>query len=324
MPQEAKRETRSSTLLGRSLDGDLPPFALRGQMPKEGSALVAQRLQANGDLEQQLSPLRGLSRELVARGMPAALVGELLAEIVAEFGNQVLASEHDARLALVEQLLLRITGEPLVADSMLAGPYVISGPAGSGKTVLIAHLALAALQQGQEDVVLVNTEAERIGAAAQMNALGEVFGCTVEHAYTSQELRALHGRCRPGALLLIEAAGWSPCGDTARERNAWTWQVPMARHVVCVPATAQGEDLTELLTAARTVRNPIVGALCKTSDTRNALPALSALAMLRQPVGMVVPGPNLTDPAPAPDLAMIARTALGVVTTQRRKGRVWR
>lgn len=287
-------------------------------------APAARPLAPDADLERHLAPLRGLSRELVARGMPASLAAELLAEIVAEFGNQVLASEQDARLALVEQMLLRIEGQPLIPQrGPLTGAFLVAGPGGSGKSVLLAHLALAAAERGQTDVVLVNTEDERIGAAAQMNALGTVFGFPVEHLYTPQELRALQDRSGPDALLLIEAAGWSPSGGINRQRNAWTWQLPGATNVVCVPAAAQTEDLHELLSTVRKAMISPIAALTRTGDTRNQLPALSSLAALHQPVGMVVPGPNPLDAGPAIDLSMIARAALGVVTSQRKKGRVW-
>jgi flagellar biosynthesis GTPase FlhF len=257
--------------------------------------------------------------------MPSVLAGELLAEIVAEYGNQVLVSEYDARLALLEQLLQRVSGAPLLkpGEPML-GAYIIAGPSGSGKSTLIAHLALAAAQQGQSDIVLVNTESERIGAAAQMDALGKVFGCEVAHVYTAQELRDIHAQCGPHTLLLVEAAGLPPIQPMAapmvagaamtaeaRLRNAWTWRLPFSRYVVCVPATAQCEDIQELLAGAKQITSDPAAVLAKVSETRNALPALGALASARQPVAMVVPGPNLADPTPPPDLAAVARAALG-------------
>lgn len=305
----------------RAAQAPSPVVDLRSRAAERESAagVPARTAPATGGLEQYLAPLRGLSRDLVARGMPQALVGELLSEIVVEFGNQVLASEQDARMALAEQLLLRIAGVPLVRpDLPLVGSYVVSGPSGAGKSVLLAHLALAAAQRGQTDVTLVNTEGERIGAAAQLNALGGVFGYRVEHAYTPQELHALQASCTPDTLLLVEAAGWSP-SNRDRQRSAWAWQLPGATNVVCVPATAQGEDVQELLAAVRqAVRSPLA-TLCKTEETRNALPALSALAGLRQPVGMVVPGPNLMQAPPPIDLAVVVRTALSVVSRSRKR-----
>lgn len=291
-------------------------------MPGRG-ATTTPREPATQEMEQRLAPLRGISKELVTRGMPAALVAELMTEIVAEYGNQVLTSERDARLALVEQLLLRIPNAPLVADGApLTGSYLITGPAGSGKSVLIAHLALLAARQGQANVVLVNTESARIGAAAQTNALGAVFGYDVEHVYTPQELREVYSRRDAKTVLLIETAGWSPREGAAPGQMPWKWQLPRAQVVVCVPATAQAEDLNVLLTVTQEKTSGAAAAFSKTSETRNILPALGALALARQPLGMVVPGPNLAEAAAPPDLGELARTALGVVLPQRKKGRV--
>ena len=122
------------------------------------------------------------------------------------------------------------------ADRRLCGQRTRRLP---GKSVLIAHLALAAAQRGRDGCRAAwMPESERIGAAAQMNALGNVFGYRVEHLYTPQELHALQAAYTPHRLVLVEAAGWSP-SDSARQRAAWTWQLPDATNVVCVPATAR-------------------------------------------------------------------------------------
>ena len=273
------------------------------------------------DWEKQLAPLRTLSRELVGRGMPASLVSELIAEIVAEYGNQVLESEQDARWALVEQILLRISGDPLIpASGPIAGSYVIAGPTGSGRSLLVANIALAAAKRGQTDILLVNTEIDRIGAAAQMDALGKVFNCRVAHAYTPEELRELHSACNGRTLLLAQASGWSPNSDVEVHNSALNWPLHGAKKVLCVPATAQCEDLTDFLTAARQATKNPLAVLSRTGETRNILPSIGALASVHQQVGMIVRGQNLVQTAAAPSLATVVRTGLGVKLSSRRKG----
>ncbi len=312
-------------LRGKAAAPARPTVATPDPQPRPAPPAVApaQTAASASDLEQRLAPLRAISRELVARGMPSSLVAELLAEIVAEYGNQVLGSERDARLALVEQLLLRIPQAPLSRpDKPLTGTYVVTGPAGSGKSVFIAHLALQAAQHGQRDVILVNTESARIGAAAQMNALGQVFGYEVAHIYSPQELRRFATERGSKALILVETAGWSPREGAPEAQRPWKWQYRGAKLVVCVAATAQQDDLNEVLRVTRDMTNGTVAVLTKISETRNVLPALGALATARQAVGMVVPGPNLAEEVTPIDLGDLARSALGVVMPQRKKGRV--
>jgi len=294
---------------------------------RAGQGPVQQGQPPSNELEQQITPLRAISRELVARGMPAPLVADLLSEIVAEYGNQVLTSERDARLALVEALLQRIPEVPLVPlDGPLRDTYLVTGPAGSGKSVLLTHLALIAARRGQRDVVLINTKSMRLGAAAQMTAVGAVFGYDVEHIYSPQDLRALRSRRGSEALLLVETAGWSPRDGAPesmdRGQKPWRWKMPGASIVVCSPATGQHGDLHDLLAATRQMAAGAVAVLSKVGETRNVLPALGALALLRQPLGMVVPGPDLTADTAPPALAEVARAALGVVTPQKKRGRV--
>ncbi len=72
---------------------------------------------ADAEPEQSVNPLRAISRELVARGMTAPLVANLLAETVAEYGGQVLTDERAARLALIDILLSRIPRVPLLPSA---------------------------------------------------------------------------------------------------------------------------------------------------------------------------------------------------------------
>jgi flagellar biosynthesis GTPase FlhF len=274
----------------------------------------------SADLEKQLAPLRALSRELVGHGMPASLVSELIAEIVAEYGNQVLESEQDARWALVEQILMRVSGDPLIpASGPVVGSYVVGGPTGSGRGVLVAAIALAAAKRGQTDIMLVNTEIDRIGAAAQMDALAKVFSCRVAHAYSSEELRDLHNACGSRTLMLAQASGWSPTAASDVHNSALTWPLHGARKVLCVPATGQCDDLLEFLTVARqSVKNPMA-VLSRTDETRNVLPSIGALASARQPVGMIVRGQSLLQSTAAPSIATVVRTALGVKASARKR-----
>jgi len=293
---------------------------------KPGQATPA--LAAEVDPEQSVNPLRVISRELVARGMAAPLVADLLAETVAEYGGQVLTDERAARLALIDILLSRIPRVPLLPSAEilaqgrtpapLTGTFLVTGPAGAGKSTLIAHLTLWAARGGQREVTLVNTQGGRIGAAAQANALGAVFDYPVEHLYNPAELRSLLKRRRRDALRLVELPSWAPDQD-ARELEGWL--TPGGTVVTCVPATGQGDDIHEALVAVRRAAPDVVAVLCKTSETRNIVPALGALTALRQHVGMVAPGAHLVDDAPTPDFAAIVTSAIRGSSQQGAQGK---
>ena len=306
---------------------------LAPEMPVQTAAATAQAVAAparkapaaknpvvSADWEQQLAPLRSLSRELVGRGLPAKLVTELIAEIVAEYGNQVLESEQDARWALAEQVLLRIAGDPLIPSTgSVNGCYIVAGPTGSGRSLLVATIAMAAAKRGQTDIMLVNTEVNRIGAAAQMDALGKVFNCRVAHAYTADELRELQGACKARTLLLAQAAGWSPNNDTELHESALTWPLHGAKKILCLPATGQCDDLLSYLTSAKQATKNLLAALSRIGETRNVLPSIGALASARQPVGTILHSQNLTQQAVAPSLATVVRTVLGVTLSSKKR-----
>ena len=299
--------------------------------PAQAAAPLGQAppaLTVEADPEQSVNPLRVISRDLVARGMAAPLVADLLAETVAEYGGQVLTDERAARLALVDILLSRIPRVPLLPSAEilsqgrtpapLTGTFLITGPAGAGKSTLIAHLALWAARGGQREVTLVNTQGGRIGAAAQANALGAVFDYPVEHLYNPTELRSLLKRRRRDALRLVELPSWAPDQD-ARELEGWL--TPSGTVVTCVPATGQGDDIHEALVAVRRAAPDVVAVLCKTSETRNIMPAIGALTALRQHVGLVAPGAHVADDAPPPDFAALVTAAIRGADQQSPQGK---
>ncbi len=301
-----------------------PPASPALATVKPGQATPASA--AEVDPEQSVNPLRVISRELVSRGMAAPLVADLLAETVAEYGGQVLTDERAARLALVDILLSRIPRVSLLPSveilsqgrtpPPLTGTFLVTGPAGAGKSTAIARLALWAARAGQREVTLVNTQGGRIGAAAQANALGAVFDYPVEHLYSHAELRSFLKRRRRDTLRLVELPAWTP-GQDARALEAWLNLDGTV--VACVPATGQGDDIHEALVAVRRAAPDVVAVLCKTSETRNTMPALGALTALRQHVGLVAAGPHLADDAPAPDFAAIVTAAICGSNQQRKQ-----
>jgi flagellar biosynthesis protein FlhF len=89
----------------------------------------------------------------------------------------------------------------------VTGPLVVAGAPGVGKTVMVARLAAAARLAGRE-VRVASSDAERKGGTAQLEALLDVMGITLE------PLEAFERQSRPGgraaSLLLVDTAAVNP------------------------------------------------------------------------------------------------------------------
>ena len=250
--------------------------------------------------------LKAFAVELGQRGMPSSLATTLLSETVTQYGAAALARPRDLRLAFIEQLLARIPMLPLLGDgTTLAGTYVVTGAPGSGKSALVARLAREAGRQGQQNVLLVNGQERRLGAAAAMEAIGAAFGLPVAHAYSPAELREAIEAHGAAGVVLIEADSILPHASVT-----WPWGGIAATTLVCIPATGQGDDVRALITRAADLGPARVAILTMSDLTQNAVPALSMLAHTTCSVGLVATDPFAQQGTPALD--DVTRRALRV------------
>ena len=257
-----------------------------------------------------LLTLKAFAVELGQRGMPSILASALLSETVTQYGAAALARPRDLRLAFIEQLLARIPMLPLLGEgTTLAGTYVVTGAPGSGKSALIARLAREAGRQGQQNVLLVNGQERRLGAAAAMEAIGAAFDLPVAHAYSPAELRtAIEQHGAPG-VVLVEADSILPHASVA-----WPWSGIAATTLVCIPARGQGDDVRALITRAADLGPARVAIRTMVDLTQNAIPALSMLAHTTCSVGLVTS--DLFSRQEPPTLDDVTRRALGVATAE--------
>jgi flagellar biosynthesis protein FlhF len=86
---------------------------------------------------------------------------------------------------------------------------VVVGPPGDGKTAVVAKLALGARRAGVR-VGLVAADAHRVGAAAELEAVGRVLGVRVARANDAGGLAAALARMADLDRVLVDTAGAGP------------------------------------------------------------------------------------------------------------------
>lgn len=89
------------------------------------------------------------------------------------------------------------------------GPWVLIGPAGSGKTVTAAKLA-AQLAFEKKQATIITTDTLRAGAVAQLQGYMDVLGYPLATAERPQQLSLLLDNCAPDHTVIIDTPGSNP------------------------------------------------------------------------------------------------------------------
>lgn len=140
---------------------------------------------------------------------------------------------------------------PLATEDLCAegGIYALVGPTGAGKTSCVAKLATRfAMSHGIEQIGLVTTDGERIGAQEQLFRFGKVLGVPVQVATDGATLSAALGQLSSKRLVLIDTAGFAPRDEESFCRlQEITGPSPTIQTLLTLPANAQTGSLEEAI-----------------------------------------------------------------------------
>jgi flagellar biosynthesis protein FlhF len=151
------------------------------------------------------SPLQAaMLKELARLGLSSELASSLARKIPE---NLNFSAARRFALATIARTV-QVTGDRWLEEG---GRVAFAGPAGAGKTTLIAKLAARwVLRHGPRRIALVSADAVRIGAHEQMNMLGRLLGVAAHTVYDIAELPELLAGLAGQRLVLIDTAGASP------------------------------------------------------------------------------------------------------------------
>jgi flagellar biosynthesis protein FlhF len=167
---------------------------------------------------------------------------------------------HDimAYHGVLDPLAQRITGASLAGELMRllrfapilleAGPLLLVGPPGAGKTSTTARLATRLVLAGQRPMV-VSADGNRAGATEQLASYTRLLGLDLVVAPSSAALARALGRRQPGAAVLIDAAG-ADCRDPAQMHDlAALAAVARGRQALVLQAGLEPREAAEIASA---------------------------------------------------------------------------
>jgi flagellar biosynthesis protein FlhF len=196
------------------------------------------------DLSRRSPITAAMLKELAQLGISQDLANSLARKIPAE-----LDFSRARRFALATiSRTVQVTGDRWLEAG---GRIAFAGPAGAGKTTLIAKLAARwVLRHGPRRIALVSADAVRIGAHEQMHMLGRLLGVTAHTVYDIAELPELLSALSGQQLVLIDTAGASPRDPELARRLRLFNQMQTHDKVetaLVLPASAQAAVIDEVL-----------------------------------------------------------------------------
>ena len=252
------------------------------------------------------SPLQAaMLKELARLGLSNEL-SQSLARKIPEHLNFTAARRF--ALATIARTV-QVTGDRWLEDG---GRVAFAGPAGAGKTTLIAKLAARwVLRHGPRRIALVSADAVRIGAHEQMHMLGRLLGVTAHTVYDIAELPELLAGLAGQRLILIDTAGASPRDPELARRLRLLQQMQGSagklENAIVLPASTQAGAIDEVLSRFA-LAQPTAVCITKIDEAASLGGILSALVRTKLPAAYVSDGQRVPeDLEPARSHALVAR-----------------
>ena len=199
--------------------------------------------------------------------------------------------------ALVDERGARTIDE--TSGTLLPGVYRFVGPAGHGKTSLIAKLATAfVLAQGRDGVVLASTDQHRLGGTLKLERLAQLLDVPF-HVIETKDIPTLM-RSRP-RLLLIDTDGRESPGERSR-------QAPV--DILVLSAVAQPAQLTRALEQAGQDSVVALTQLDLADTLGEPLSVLATATDTLRPLEWLVFGESIDDSHVGADVANVSQWAL--------------
>jgi flagellar biosynthesis protein FlhF len=253
------------------------------------------------------SPMQAaMLKELARLGLSNELSQSLARKIPADLNFTAARRFALATIARTVQ----VTGDRWLEEG---GRVAFAGPAGAGKTTLIAKLAARwVLRHGPRRIALVSADAVRIGAHEQMHMLGRLLGVTAHTVYDIAELPELLAGLAGQRLVLIDTAGASPRDPELARRLRLLTQLQeneqtKLESAIVLPASTQSGSIDEVITRFSVAR-PTAVCITKVDEAVSLGGILSALVRTKLPVAYVSDGQRVPeDLEPARAHSLVAR-----------------
>ncbi|HBH26014.1 MAG TPA: GTPase [Rhodospirillaceae bacterium] len=184
------------------------------------------------------SPAEVVTDALLFHAVPEDIADEVIACVA--------ASGHVEPAPALAEALAHLFTFGRMPSGASGRPVVLVGPPGAGKTAAVARLATEAAMVGAK-VALICADAERAGAAAQIQAFAKILGAPLFLAKGPPQAAAFIAQARSeGAQrILVDSAGANPLDARAMRATAALAKAAQGDVVLALPAGLNAEEAGE-------------------------------------------------------------------------------
>jgi flagellar biosynthesis GTPase FlhF len=188
--------------------------------------------------------LKKIQAQLIRQGVESSLVENLLDVALETLSPTTLADAEACKKSIIELMGAGLRIQKGAGAFLSSNVVCVVGASGSGKTSVVAKLALFFSQNLHKKVTWVCADTVRTGAVAETRAYTDALGPELKLVYTPADLKEILSDPQETDLFLVDTPGYNPCNEgQMTELGALLAEMPDRCTYLAAPATTKECDL---------------------------------------------------------------------------------
>lgn len=191
--------------------------------------------------------LKKIQQQLIQQGVEHSLIENLLDLALETLSPSTLADVEACKSSIIQLMGAELRVQKGAGSFVSTNVIAVVGASGSGKTSVIAKLAMFFRQNLNKSVVWVCADTVRMGAIAEAKSYTDALGLDLKLVYTPQDLKEILNAPQANEIFLVDTPGYNPCNEKQMiELGALLSEMPGRCTYLVAPATTKEADLFQL------------------------------------------------------------------------------
>ena len=191
--------------------------------------------------------LKMIQRQLIQQGVENSLIEKLLDLALETLSPSTLADVEACKSSIIQLMGAELRVQKGAGSFVSNNVVCVIGASGSGKTSVVAKLAMFFREYLKKSVVWVCADTVRMGAIAEAKAYAAALGLDLKLVYTPQDLKEILNTPQANEIFLVDTPGYNPCNEKQMiELGALLSEMPGRSTYLVAPATTKEADLFQL------------------------------------------------------------------------------
>ncbi len=191
--------------------------------------------------------LKKIQGQLIQQGVENSLIENLLDLALETLSPSTLADVEACKRSVIQLMGAELRVQKGAGAFVSNNVVCVIGASGSGKTSVIAKLAIYFREHFKKSVIWVCADTVRMGAIAEAKSYTDALGLDLKLVYTPQDLKEILNAPQANEIFLVDTPGYNPCNEKQMiELGALLSEMPGRCTYLVAPATTKESDLFQL------------------------------------------------------------------------------